>query len=120
MTGRLRDMFGEIRLQNEEIGSILASIREGLCVLDGDARIVLANAAFRRISGSGAPEGRHFWEVVRSSAVSEVLRQVRETGVEAAAEATVGDRSYHCRVARLAAGDRIVVTLYDVTEFRAQ
>ena len=119
MTGRLRDMFGEIRLQNEEIGSILASIREGLCVLDGDARIVLANAAFRRIAGSDAPEGRHFWEVVRSSAAAEVVRRVRETGTEAAAEATVGDRSFHCGVARLAAGDRLVVTLYDVTEFRA-
>ncbi|MCK7476897.1 MAG: HAMP domain-containing protein [Candidatus Moduliflexus flocculans] len=119
MTGRLKDMFGEIRLQNEEIGSILASIREGLCVLDGDARIVLCNAGFRRIAGSDAPEGRHFWEVVRSSATAEVVRKVRETGAEAAAEAAIGDRAYHCSAARLAAGDRIVVTLYDVTEFRA-
>ncbi len=119
MTGKLKDMFGEIRLQNEEIGSILASIREGLCVLDGDARIVLCNAGFRRIAGNDAPEGRHFWEVVRSSAAAEVVRKVRETGTEAAAEAAIGDRAYHCSAARLAAGDRIVVTLYDVTEFRA-
>ncbi|MGZ5496517.1 MAG: PAS domain-containing protein, partial [Candidatus Aminicenantales bacterium] len=67
MTGRLKDMFGEIRVQNEEIRSILASIRDGLCFLDGDARIVLCNTSFRRIAGSDAPEGRHFWEVVRSS-----------------------------------------------------
>ncbi len=119
MTGKLKDMFGEIRLQNEEIGSILASIREGLCVLDGDARIVLCNAGFRRIAGNDAPEGRYFWEVVRSSAAAEVLRKVRETGTEATAEAAIGDRAYHCSAARLAAGDRIVVTLYDVTEFRA-
>jgi two-component system phosphate regulon sensor histidine kinase PhoR len=119
MTGKLKDMFGEIRLQNEEIGSILASIREGLCVLDGDARIVLCNAGFRRIAGNDAPEGRHFWEVVRSSAAAEVVRKVRETGAEAAAEAAIGDRAYYCNAARLAAGDRIVVTLHDVTEFRA-
>ena len=119
MTGKLKDMFGEIRLQNEEIGSILASIREGICVLDGDARIVLCNAGFRRITGNDAPEGRHFWEVVRSSGAAEVVRKVRETGTEAAAEGAIGDRAYHCSAARLAAGDRIVVTLYDVTEFRA-
>lgn len=119
MTGKLKDMFGEIRLQNEEIGSILASIREGLCVLDGDARIVLCNAGFRRITGNDAPEGRHFWEVVRSSGAAEVVREVRETGTEAAAESAIGDRAYHCSAARLAAGDRIVVTFYDVTEFRA-
>jgi two-component system phosphate regulon sensor histidine kinase PhoR len=31
----------------------------------------------------------------------------------------IGDRSYFCNVARLATGNRIVVTLHDVTEFRA-
>lgn len=119
MTGKLKDMFGEIRLQNEEIGSILASIREGLCVLDGDARIVLCNASFFRIAGNEVAEGRHFWEVVRSSGVAEVVRKVRETGTEAAEEVTIGDRAYFCNVSRLAAGNRIVVTLHDITEFRA-
>ena len=50
---------------------------------------------------------------------AEVVRKVRETGAEAAAEAAIGDRTYYCSAARLAAGDRIVVTLHDVTEFRA-
>ena len=84
MTGRLKDMFGEIRVQNEEIRSILASIREGLCVLDKDARIVLCNASFRRMAGNDSPEGRHFWEVVRSSTAAEIVRNVRDTGIESA------------------------------------
>ena len=119
MTGRLKDMFGEIRVQNEEIRSILASIREGLCVLDKDARIVLCNASFRRMAGNDSPEGRHFWEVVRSSIAAEIVRNVRDTGIESAAEVAVGDRAFFCSVAKLAAGDRLVVTLRDVTEFRA-
>lgn len=119
MTGRLKDMFGEIRVQSEEIGSILASIREGIAVLDGDARIRLCNDGFRRISGSEAPEGRHFWEIVRSSVAAEIVRKVRETGVEAAGEAEIGERTFSCSVSRLAAGDRLVVTLHDITEFRA-
>ena len=119
MAGRLKDMFGEIRLQNAEIGSILASIREGLAVLDGDARIVLCNAGFRRVAGNEAPEGRHFWEVVRSSAAAEIVRRARETGADAAGEAEIGERAFACSVARLAAGDRLVVTLHDVTELRA-
>ena len=94
MTGRLKDMFGEIRLQNEEIRSILASIREGLCVLDKDARIVLCNASFRRLAGSEAPEGRHFWEVVRSSAAAEIVEEGPRNGAEAAGETTIGNRIY--------------------------
>jgi two-component system phosphate regulon sensor histidine kinase PhoR len=118
MTGKLRDMFGEIRLQNEEIQSILASIREGLCVLDRDSRIVLCNASFRRLVKTDAPEGRHFWEVVRSSVLGEVIRRVREDKSEAAAEAAIGERTYFCNAAYLAADDRLVVTLHDITELR--
>jgi two-component system phosphate regulon sensor histidine kinase PhoR len=119
MTGKLKAMFGEIRVQNEEIRSILASIREGLCVLDGDARIVLCNESFRRLTGLDAPEGRHFWEVVRSSAAAEIVRKVRSGPAEAAGEISVGERVYYASVSRLAAADRLVVTLHDVTEFRA-
>jgi two-component system phosphate regulon sensor histidine kinase PhoR len=118
MTGKLRDMFGEIRMQNEEIQSILASIREGLCVLDRDSRIVLCNASFRRLVKTDAPEGRHFWEVVRSSVLGEVIRRVREDKSEAAAEAAIGARTYFCNAAYLAADDRLVVTLHDITELR--
>ncbi len=119
MTGRLKDMFGEIRVQNEEIRSILASIREGLCVLEGDARIVLCNASFRRIAGSDAPEGRHFWEVVRSSTAAEIVRNARGGGAESSGEVGIGERIYLCSVSRLAAADRLVVTLHDITELRA-
>jgi two-component system phosphate regulon sensor histidine kinase PhoR len=119
MTGRLKDMFGEIRLQNEEIGSILASIREGLCVLDADARIVLCNTSFRKLAGREDPEGRHFWEVVRSSSAMELVRKARESGACETGEVAVGDRVYYGSVSRLAAADRLVVTLHDVTEFRA-
>ena len=118
MTGRLKDMFGEIRMQNEEIVSILASIREGLCVLDGDARIVHSNDSFRRLAGREAPEGLHFWEVVRSSSAMELVRQAREGGPGASGEAAIGERVYNVSVCRLAEADRLVVTLHDVTEFR--
>ena len=55
MSGRLKAMFGEIRLQNEEILGILASVQEGLCVIDQDARIVVCNASFRRDRRPGGP-----------------------------------------------------------------
>jgi two-component system phosphate regulon sensor histidine kinase PhoR len=118
MTGKLKDMFGEIRVQNEEINGILASIREGLCVIDRDSRIVLCNASFRRIIGTDALEGRHFWEVVRSSMLGEIIRRVRAAKAEMAGEALIGERTYFCSAAHLVAGDRIVVTLHDITELR--
>lgn len=115
MTGRLKETFGEIRLQNEEIRSILASVREGLCVIDEKARILICNEAFRRLAGGEAAEGRHFWEVVRSSGAAEAVRRARSTGQEAAGEAEIGGRVFAIRVAPLAEGTRLVVTLGDRT-----
>jgi two-component system phosphate regulon sensor histidine kinase PhoR len=47
------------------------------------------------------------------------VRRVRETRAEATKEVELGERSYFCSVAHLAEGDRLVVTLHDITEFRA-
>jgi len=118
MTGRLKAMFSEVQLQNEEIEIILASIREGLGVLDKESRIVLCNAGFRRIVQDEAPEGRHIWEVVRSSSLGEIIRKAREAGTAAAGEATIGDRTYFCSAVSFATGDRLVVTLHDRMESR--
>jgi two-component system phosphate regulon sensor histidine kinase PhoR len=119
MTGKLKAMFEEIQAKNDEIRGILGSMREGLCVLAADDRIELCNASFRRAVRFEVPEGRHFWEVVRSSALHEAVRRARTTAGEASEEATIGDRVYFCSVAHLATGDRLVVTFHDITEMRA-
>ncbi|MCX6567757.1 MAG: PAS domain-containing protein [Candidatus Aminicenantes bacterium] len=116
MVGKLKAMFTENQLQNEEIESILASIREGLCVLDKDSRIVLCNEGFRRIVQDEAPEGKHLWEVVRSSSLSEVVRKVLDSRTPAVGEATIGDRIYLCNAGSLVSGDRVVITLRDKAE----
>jgi two-component system phosphate regulon sensor histidine kinase PhoR len=111
MIGRLNSMFGEIRLQNEEIRSILASVSEGLCVVDGKARILICNDAFQRLAGHGTPEGSHFWEVLRSSAASEAVRQAKETGQETISKAVIRGDSFAVKVTPLTEGGCLIVTL---------
>jgi two-component system phosphate regulon sensor histidine kinase PhoR len=119
MTGKLKTLFDEIRMRNEEIRGILGSMREGLFVLGADDRIELCNESFRRAVSSERPEGRFFWEIVRSTAVVEAVRKARASGGETSEEGTFGDRVYFCSVAHLATRDRLVVTLHDITEIRA-
>jgi two-component system phosphate regulon sensor histidine kinase PhoR len=119
MTGKLQGLFAEIRTKNDEIRGILGSMREGLCVLAGDDRIELCNASFRRAVKNESPDGRHFWEVVRSTSLHEAVRRARTSKGEASEEGAIGDRVYNCSVAPLATGDRLVVTFHDITEIRA-
>jgi len=111
LSGRLRQMSGEIRLQSAEIDSILASIVEGICVLDQSGRIVRANPSFTRIIGRDAPEGLHVWEAVRSSGLQDLVRKARDSASEAAGEVALGGRLYLCRIVPLAAEGRLVVSL---------
>ena len=119
MTGRLKTLFDETRMKNEEIRGILASMREGLCVLAADDRIELCNSSFRRAVMTEKPEDRFFWEIVRSLPLAEAVRKARTSGAETSDEGTIGDRVYFCSVVHLATRDRLVVTLHDITEIRA-
>jgi two-component system phosphate regulon sensor histidine kinase PhoR len=118
MTAELKTFFQEIRLKTEELDNILASIKEGLCVLDDEARIVLSNASFRRIVQNDQPEGKPYWEVVRSSRFAEIIKKAGacRSGVEE--ELSLTDRIFSCSVSYLPSRERYVVMLHDVTEFK--
>ena len=118
MTQDLEGMFHQVRLQTDELNSVLASIKDGLCVLDAGGRIVLCNDGFRSIAGSVPAEGKYYWEVIRSSKLAEVFRDARTSGGAASEEIGLGDRVYLSSISPLAVGDRFVVMLRDVTEFR--
>jgi len=118
MTDDLRAMFQQIRLQTEELNSILASIQDGLCVLDADGRILLSNDGFRRIAGAGAVEGKYYWEVIRSSKLAEVIKGSRGSRRAVSEEVGLGDRVFSSSITPLSSDDRSVVMLRDITEFR--
>jgi two-component system phosphate regulon sensor histidine kinase PhoR len=118
MTEKLKATFQQIRLQTEELNSILASINDGLCVLDKDGRIVLCNEGFRRIVDFGRAEGKYYWEVVRSSRLAEVVKGAKDTKRAASEEIALGDGIYSSTISPLTSDDRYVVMLRDITEFR--
>ncbi len=118
MTEELATMFDQVRLQTEELNSVLASLRDGLCVLDASDRIVLCNDSFRRVAQNDHPEEKYYWEVVRSSRFAEIIKRAKESGEGTAEELSLADRVYSASVTNLAAEKRRVVMLHDMTEFK--
>ncbi|MEN6309983.1 MAG: ATP-binding protein [Acidobacteriota bacterium] len=118
MTAELKSHFLEARSKTEELDSVLASMREGVCVFDGEARIVLSNASFRRIVGNDRPEGKAYWEVVRSSKFAEIVKRAGAARVGVTGEVSLADRVYVCSVSYLASRECTVVTFHDITEFK--
>jgi two-component system phosphate regulon sensor histidine kinase PhoR len=72
----LRGRLDEATAEKERLGAVLAGMTEGVLVLDGDGRIVLANPRLREFFDvPGRVEGRLPLEVIRRADVDEALRE---------------------------------------------
>ncbi|MBP1659844.1 MAG: putative Sensor protein yycG, partial [Candidatus Aminicenantes bacterium] len=78
MTGELKAAFVSLEQKKEELASILSSVQDGLLIIDRDDRIVLINDKFRTVlPAAPAPEGRFYWEILRSSKFGDLVRRVK-------------------------------------------
>jgi two-component system phosphate regulon sensor histidine kinase PhoR len=118
MTAEVKALFDDLRKRKEELDNIMASMQEGLLVLDRTGKIMLANRSAKDLIGQEALEGKYFWEVVRMTPFVELIRRVKEEKKSCIEEVLFGEKSILCRAAFLPAQDGVVVTLDDITEMQ--
>jgi len=118
MTSDLKTLFDDLRKRKEELDNIMASMQEGLLVLDRTGRIVLCNRSSKSIIGQEALEGKYFWEMVRMTPFVDLVRRVKEEKKSLTEEILFGDNCVLCRASYLPAQDGVVVTLHDITEIQ--
>ncbi len=124
MAEQLRRQLEEATAEKERIAAVLASMAEGVLVLDAEGRVLLANPRFRSLFGIHGPiEGRIPLEVIRNVEVDEVLRDVRSAEPLARDVEGVGPRELTLQMHAAvfpARGKRLgtVLVFHDVTEVR--
>jgi two-component system phosphate regulon sensor histidine kinase PhoR len=118
MTAEVKTLFQDLRRRNEELDNIMASMQEGLLVLDGAGKIALANRSAKGLIDQEALEGKYFWEVVRMTPFVDLIRRVKEEKSGLTSEILFGEKSVLCRAAYLPAQDGVVVTFHDMTEIQ--
>jgi two-component system phosphate regulon sensor histidine kinase PhoR len=111
MASDIKRLFDDLRLSKEELDNIMASMDEGLLVLDGAGRITLCNRSAKAIIGQDAPEGKYFWEVVRLTPFVDLVRRVKEEKKSLSEEMFFGENRVLCRASFLPAQDGAVITL---------
>jgi two-component system phosphate regulon sensor histidine kinase PhoR len=116
MAFKTRTLVDELRQQREALDAIVGSMQEGLAVVDGSGRIVLANASFRKLIGESKAEGRYYWEVVREPDFVELVRTVTAEHPTATRHLEIAGRDFACSANYLRAGQQIVLTLHDDSE----
>jgi len=116
MTAEIKALFDDLKIRKEELDNTMASMQEGLLVLDKAGKITLGNRSARDLIGQEALEGKYFWEVVRMTPFVELIRRVKEEKESRADEVRFGEKSILCRAAFLPAQEGVVVTLHDISE----
>jgi len=118
MTAEVKALFDDLKKRKEELDNIMASMQEGLLVLDQAGRITLSNRSARDLIGLDVLEGKYFWEVVRMTAFVDLIGRVKEEKVNLTEEVRFGEKSVLCRAAFLPAQNGAVVTLQDISEIQ--
>ena len=125
MAEQLRTRLDEATAEKEQLEAVLASMVDGVLVLDRDGRIQLANPRFREITATwDEVEGRAPIEVVRHPEIDAALREAMDSDDPIVRELELGDveerRILLHAVAFPSAENRagIVGVFHDVTELQ--
>ena len=78
MTEKIKELFENQSMQQEELKRIVSSMQEGLIVLDKDNKIVLHNKSFRKTVNENDINDRFYWEVLKDATVQKLVDRVRK------------------------------------------
>jgi len=112
-----REMVEKVRYGQQELEAILASISDGLLVIDPRERIVRAGPRFRRLVADPDPIGKTYWQVLRSKVFDGLIEQ-SATGKTVHAEIEIGQRLFLASLSPLPGAGGTVVTFHDLSETR--
>ena len=125
MAQQLREQLAAAQSGRAQLDSVLASMVEGVLVVDGSGRIVLANPRLRELlSAWGELEGRRLPEVFREPAIDEAFAEACRSAVPVVRDIELRRAPQQVLLMHAAgfphAGPRAgtVIVLHDVTEVR--
>ena len=118
MTDQVNQLFAEVSRQKEGLAHIIASIREGLVVLDKDGRLTLANDSFKELIAEHRPEEKFYWEVIRKPDIQEFIGRAMSSREPITEEVRLDDRYFLCTAGSLSPQGGIIITFHDLTDLK--
>ncbi len=118
MAQRIETLFADLSQQKEGLVNVMASIDEGLLVIDAEGRIVLANERFRKLIGEDAPEGKYYWEMVRKPKIQEFIARLQAERIRLTGEVRADEKTLLCTGGPLDDRGGVVLTVHDITDLK--
>lgn len=120
MTGKIRELFDEVSLKQDELKSIIASLQEGLMVIDHKGRTLMCNESLARMAGFDIAEapGKFYWELLRVVQLEDIVEASRASGGSALKELRLEGRTCLVNTSPITELNALVMTFLDITEVK--
>jgi len=116
MIEKIKALFADISLKKEELNNIISSLQEGLLVLDEKGKIILCNDSFKKIAENKAPEGKFWWEIVRSAPLDELIEKGSQEKKNLIKEIALGDKIFLTSITFIPSMNEISLIFHNITE----
>ena len=115
MVESLRALMAQQKQQTDTLNAIIASLNEGLCVLDEEGRVVHASNSFRTMFHWRGQQRSHFWEIIRNRTANEFVKGLRAGEGPGKLPLEIDDKILLCSGSVLPDIDHVVLLFYDLT-----
>lgn len=118
MTAEISALFGGLNEKKEQLDAIIASVAEGLIVVDEKGKIVLANKSFKNIAGNDCGEGHFYWECFLPPKFNETVDAGIKNRKNFTEQLEIKNKVYLCGGTYMENRNQSAFVLYDITEFK--
>lgn len=117
MSEKLKRLFDDLSLKQEELNSIISFLEEGLLVLDKEGKVILFNKSFKKAVQTN-PEGKFWWEVLRNPKIAELIEKVKREKRIPSEEIELNEKVFLASFVLIPSKEELIIVLHDITEFK--
>lgn len=120
MANKLYHAFNELKLEKEELKSIITSTNEGIIVIDNNGKILRANESFKKIFNINNEKvnDRYYWEIVRDKKIIEFIKNEKQYENNYVKEMFFQNKFILCSINYLTSKKGYVLVFYDITRLK--
>jgi len=111
-------LFEKLSQNRAELQAIIASMKEGLLVLDANEKITLCNESFEALIDKKNALGSAYWEVIRIVGFEEFIKRGFEGDETFYEEVELGMKTFLVGFNPMKQGEKLVIIFRDITHFK--
>lgn len=114
----LEEIFIKEKKEKEEISAIIENIKDPLAIIDQNGKIAYANSSFLNIFFKDSFIDLHYWEVINSIKVIELLEEHLKSKKEVNEEIKITEKTFLLTIKNLKEIKEILLILHDITSYK--